>query len=138
VTTTNPALDDPAPKPSTLFFFSLLGLFAFDLLGFGRNFSKARRFLQKGITAERTYRAEVITGVCQAVNLASIWYPKQVRCLQRSVVTTALLRHYGVPAYMAVGAQNIPFKAHAWTEVNGKAINERNDVQKIYSVWERC
>ena len=138
MTTTKPAWDDSPPKLSTLFFFSLLGLFAFDLLGFGRNFSKARRFLRRGITAERTCREEVITGVCQAVNLAAIWYPKQVRCPQRSVVTTTLLRRYGVPAHMAVGVQNIPFKAHAWTEVNGKAINERNDVQKIYSVWERC
>ncbi|HXU16845.1 MAG TPA: lasso peptide biosynthesis B2 protein [Terriglobales bacterium] len=138
MTTKNPAVNDPPPRLSTLFFFSLLGLFAFDLLGIGRNFSKAHRFLRRGITAERTYPEEVIAGVCQAVNLASIWYPKQVRCLQRSMVTTTLLRRYGVPAHMAVGAQNVPFKAHAWTEVNGKAINERNDVQKIYSVWERC
>jgi hypothetical protein len=138
VTIANQALKDPLPKLPPLFFFSLIGLFAFDLLGFGHNFSKAHRFLRRRITPDRTYPAEVITRVCQAVNLASIWYPKQVRCLQRSVVTTALLRRYGVPAQMAVGAQNIPFKAHAWTEVDGKAINERNDVQKIYSVWERC
>jgi Transglutaminase-like superfamily len=138
MTITNRALNDTLPKLSTLFFFSLIGLFAFDVLGFGRNFLKAHRFLRRGITSGRTYPAEVINRVCQAVNLASIWYPKQVRCLQRSVVTTTLLRRYGVPAQMAVGAQNNPFKAHAWTEVNGQAINERNDVLKIYSVWERC
>jgi hypothetical protein len=39
---------------------------------------------------------------------------------------------------MVVGAQKVPFKAHAWTEVNGQAINELRDVQKTYGVWERC
>jgi hypothetical protein len=38
---------------------------------------------------------------------------------------------------MAIGAQNLPFKAHAWTEVNGRAINERRDVQRLYAIWER-
>jgi len=126
------------PRQHTLFFFSLTGLLGFDLLGLGRNFSRTHRFLRRSTTAKHTYPAEIVTRVCQAVNLASIWYPKQVQCLQRSTVTTFLLRRYGVPAQMAVGAQNIPFKAHAWTEVNGQAINESKDVQKIYSVWERC
>ena len=126
------------PNMRTLFFFSMLGLFAFDLLRFGRNFSRAYRFLRRSAPADRTCPAEIVTRVCQAVNLASVWYPKQVRCLQRSMVTTMLLRRWGVPAQMAVGVQNVPFKAHAWTEVNGHAINERNDVQKVYSVWERC
>jgi hypothetical protein len=129
---------EPLPRQSTLFLFSLMGLLTFDLLGFGRNFSRVHRFLRRGLTADHAYSAEIVTRVCHAVNLASIWYPKQVRCLQRSVVTTMLLRRCGVPAQMAVGSQNIPFKAHAWTEVNGQAINERSDVQKIYSVWERC
>jgi len=128
----------PLPGMRTLFFFSMLGLFAFDLLGLARNFSRAYRFLRRSATADRDYPAEIVIRVCQAVNLASVWYPKQVRCLQRSMVTTMLLRRCGVPAQVAVGVQNVPFKAHAWTEVKGHAINERNDVQKIYSVWERC
>lgn len=76
--------------------------------------------------------------VCDAVNHACVWYPKRVLCLQRSAVTTCLLRDRGVPAKMVMGAQNLPFKAHAWTEVDGRAINERRNVQRIYSVWGRC
>jgi hypothetical protein len=53
-------------------------------------------------------------------------------------VTTCLLRTCGIPAQMVIGAQEFPFKAHAWTEVDGRAINERRDVQKVYLVWERC
>ena len=70
--------------------------------------------------------------------MACIWYWKEVRCLQRSAVTTSLLRHCGVPAQMVIGALEIPFTAHAWTEVDGRAIHERRDVQKIYAVLERC
>jgi len=127
-----------APSRRTLFFRALVGLFAFDLLGLGRKYSRAHRFLQRTRTAHRGAAPDIVDRVCHAVNHASIWYPKRVRCLQRSTVTTCLLRRYGVAAQMAVGAQTIPFKAHAWTEVNGHAVNERNDVQKIYSVWERC
>jgi hypothetical protein len=39
---------------------------------------------------------------------------------------------------MVLGAKNNPFKAHAWVEVNGRSVNERNDVQMKYGVWERC
>ena len=76
--------------------------------------------------------------VCTAVNYACIWYPKQALCLQRSFVTTYMLRKHGVPAHMVLGAQKLPFKAHAWVEVDGQAINERSNVQATYAVWDRC
>lgn len=76
--------------------------------------------------------------VCKAVNYACIWYPRQVLCLQRSFVTTYLLRKLGVDAHMVLGAQKLPFKAHAWVEVDGRAVNERSNVQATYAVWDRC
>src|SRR5580704_7845541 len=79
----------------------------------------------------------VLRRACVAVNYACVWYPKQALCLQRSFVTTYLLRKHGVAAQMVVGAQKLPFKAHAWVEVGGRAVNERSDVQ-AYGVWERC
>jgi hypothetical protein len=121
-----------------LFWKALGGLLAFDLLGFRRNFARMHRFVQNKRVAEVPVDEDAINRVCQAVNYACVWYPKQVLCLQRSSVTTCLLRSCGVPAQMVMGAQKLPFKAHAWTEVNGHAINERKDVQKIYGVWERC
>ena len=83
-------------------------------------------------------RPDTIERVCKAVNYACVWYPKQVLCLQRSFVTTCLLRRHGVAAQMVLGAQKLPFKAHAWVEVKGQAINERSDVQANYAVWDRC
>jgi hypothetical protein len=121
-----------------LFWRALIGLFAFDLLGFGHNFARMHKFVSGWKVAPRAASPDTVDGVCKAINYSCVWYPKRVLCLQRSAVTTCLLRSCGLPARMVMGAQNLPFKAHAWTELNGSAINERRDVQKSYRVWERC
>ena len=117
---------------------ALLGLLVFDALGFGLNFRKMHRFVRGWRVSPRTAPRDGVDRVCEAINYACVWYPKRVLCLQRSAVTTCLLRTLGVSAKMVMGAQNLPFKAHAWTVVNGRAINERRDVHKIYCVWELC
>ena len=121
-----------------LFWEALVGLLLYDLFLFGRNFRRMRRFVMNWKIVQRRAAPDVVDQVCKAVNYAGVWYPKRVLCLQRSAVTTCLLRSQGIPAQMVTGAQKAPFKAHAWTEVNGRAINERRDVQAIYGVWERC
>jgi hypothetical protein len=49
--------------------------------------------------------------VCQAVDLACIWYWKQVLCLQRSA---------------------------AWVEVQGRIVNDKAYTSEIYAVLDRC
>lgn len=117
---------------------ALAGLMAFDLLLLGRDFGRLHKFVQNWKVGRAVPPADVIERVCRAVNLACVCYPKRALCLQRSAVTTCLLRSCGVSAQMVMGAQKLPFKAHAWTEINGRAVNERRDVQNIYAVWERC
>ena len=117
---------------------ALLSLLAFDARGLDRNFPKMHRFVSKWPVATQDPSDHAVELVCEAVNHACAWYPMRVRCIQRSAVTTCLLRSCGVPAQMVMGAQVLPMKAHAWTEVNGRAINERRDVQRVYAVWERC
>jgi hypothetical protein len=116
----------------------LVGLLLFDLLGLNRNFARMHRRVSGWRTTRRTAAAETVEHICAAVNYACVWYPKRVLCVQRSVVTTCLLRTCGVPARMVMGGQSMPFKAHAWTEVEGVPVNERNDVKRIYSVLESC
>jgi hypothetical protein len=117
---------------------ALIGLLMFDVLRLGRNFPRLLGALRKWIVRPKQVPAGLIDEVCEAVNHACVWYPKRVLCLQRSAVTTCLLRSFGVPANMVLGTQILPFKAHAWTEVNGVAVNERRDVQSTYLVWQRC
>lgn len=76
--------------------------------------------------------------ICRAVDIACIWYWKEVLCLQRSATTTYLLKECGVKAEMVIGAQQVPFKAHAWVEVNGCVVNDKPYVTEKYAVLDRC
>src|SRR5947208_15974117 len=97
-----------------LFWKALVGLAAVDLLLLCRNFVALHRAVRKWKLSAVDAPADVTDRVCDAINRACIWYPKQALCLQRSAVTTCLLRSCGVPAQMVLGAQKLPFKAHAW------------------------
>lgn len=123
---------------SLLFWKALLGLLAFDVLGLHSNFPRMHRFVKEWRLSQRPPQPDAIEGVCKSVNNACVIYPKRVLCLQRSAVTTCLLRSCGVPAQLVIGAQALPFKAHAWTEVDGRIVNERRDVRQTYGVWDRC
>ena len=76
--------------------------------------------------------------ICSAVDMACIWYWKEALCLQRSAATTCLLKKYGVPAQMVIGAQQMPFKAHAWVEVDGRVVNDKPYTPEMYAVLDRC
>jgi Transglutaminase-like superfamily len=79
-----------------------------------------------------------IERVCSAIDLASIWYWREIPCLQRSAATTCLLRQYGIAAQMVIGAQQVPFKAHAWVEVDGRVVNDKPYTSEIYCALDRC
>ncbi|SRR6266404_1590750 len=121
-----------------LFFRALFGLFVYDIVNTFRPFKILHATVKRWKVVNKPVTPDTIDRVCTAVNYACVWYPKEALCLQRSFVTTYLLRNQGVPAQMVLGAQRLPFKAHAWVEVNGRAVNERSDVQAVYGVWERC
>jgi hypothetical protein len=117
---------------------ALIGLIAYDALNAACSFRTLHGLLKNRPVDTPTGNDKSIERVCETVNHACIWYPKRALCLQRAFVTTWLLRKQGINASMVLGAQRLPFKAHAWVEVGGKAINERSDVQTTYAVWERC
>ena len=76
--------------------------------------------------------------LCHAVDLACVYYFRQVLCLQRSAVTTILLRRYGWQSEMVIGVQLLPFKSHAWVETGGQIINDKPYMLDLYRVLERC
>ena len=105
----------------------------------------ARRNFQDLYDKVRNYRIgrkppepEIVERICSAVDMAAIWYPKKVLCLQRSAATACLLKAYGVRAQMVIGAQQMPFRAHAWVEVAGRVVNDRLYIPEMYAVLDRC
>jgi hypothetical protein len=121
-----------------LFAQALLMLLSYDILNALCRFQTIHSLVKGWKVNTKIEGSAAIDRVCVAVNYACVWYPKQALCLQRSFVTTYLLRKHGVAAQMVMGAQKLPFKAHAWVEVDGKAINERSNIQTKYAVWDKC
>jgi hypothetical protein len=76
--------------------------------------------------------------LCHAVDIACVLYLKNVMCLQRSVATAMLLRRHGFPAVLVIGVRVLPFRSHAWVELNGQVVNDKSYVSTIYRELERC
>jgi Transglutaminase-like superfamily len=81
---------------------------------------------------------DAVECVCSAVDMACIWYWKEALCLQRSAAISCLLKRHGISAQLVIGAQRLPFKAHAWVEVDGRVVNDKPYMPEIYAVLERC
>jgi hypothetical protein len=103
-----------------------------------RDFASLHDMVRKCPTASPKPSVQDPERICRAIDVACIWYPKQVLCLQRSAATVCLLRNYGVPAQMVIGTQTLPFKSHAWVELDGRVVNDRPYVRDIYSQLDRC
>lgn len=73
-----------------------------------------------------------LPALCEAVQTAAVWYPKQTLCLQKASVTTSLLRQHGFPADMKIGVRKQPFHAHAWVEVEGQVVGDHQNVRKYF------
>jgi hypothetical protein len=136
------ALDKPRNDllPARLFLVltAYLCLIRFDLYlargDFKSLYDRARRYS----TGKKHDSPDSVERICSAVDMACIWYWKEVLCLQRSAVTTCLLRKYGISAHLVIGAQQMPFKAHAWVEVDSKVVNDKQYVPEMYGILTRC
>lgn len=76
--------------------------------------------------------------LCHAMDLACVFYPSRILCLQRSSATTILLRRHGIPAEMVIGARQMQSRFHAWVEVGGDVANDKPYVTEIYQELHRC
>jgi hypothetical protein len=113
-------------------------LICFDARISGGNFSTLYEKVRSCRHTNRTSDPAAIDSVCSAVDMACIWYWKEVHCLQRSAATACLLREHGVSAQMVIGSQHRPLKAHAWVEVEGRVVNDKPYMAEMYSVLDRC
>jgi hypothetical protein len=123
---------------SALCFKAYLMLLYFDLYLTRGNFAGLYSKVRGCPTRKGTVPPGAIERICSALDLAAIWYWKEVLCLQRSAATVCLLRRHGVGAHMIIGVQQLPFKAHAWVEVEGRVVNDKPYMHEMYAVLDRC
>ena len=76
--------------------------------------------------------------ICRAMDLACVFYPKTVLCLQRSAATVLLLRRHGWPAQLVTGCALGIYENHAWVELAGVIVNDKPYIHEMYQVLDRC
>ncbi len=115
-----------------------LKLIHFDLYLARGNFAVLYEKVRKYPVGKRAPAPDAVQLICAAIDMACVWYWKEALCLQRSAATACLLKKYGVSAQMVIGAQQMPFKAHAWVEVGGRVVNDKPYTPEMYAVLDRC
>jgi hypothetical protein len=117
---------------------AFMSLIRFDLFLSRGSFSALHRRVRTCPMGGPANVSDATRTICAAVDVACIWYWKEVLCLQRSAATACLLKRYGIPAHMVIGAQQMPFRAHAWVEVDGFVVNDKPYMREMYAVLDRC
>lgn len=123
---------------SFLILRAYLKLILFDLYLARGNFAALCAKVHNYPLGKQPSGSLTIEHICSAVDMACIWYWKETLCLQRSAATACLLKAGGVSAQMVIGAQQLPFKAHAWVEVAGRVVNDKPYTPEMYAVLDRC
>lgn len=113
-------------------------LLSFEAVIVRRDFASLYSRLRRHRTWPVEFQVATCTRASDAVDKACVLYFKPVQCLQRSAATVCLLRQLGVEARLVVGARHLPFQAHAWVEVEGSVVNDKQSVIETYSVLDRC
>jgi hypothetical protein len=72
-----------------------------------------------------------------AMDLACVFYPKTVLCLQRSAAAVFLLRRHAWPAEFVTGCAIGTFENHAWVEIGGQVVNDKPYMHEKYLVLDR-
>ena len=122
---------------SILFWKAYSNLIRFDLYLARRDFAGLYERVGSQPIAQSLVPRFTVDQICSVVDTACIWYWREVLCLQRSAATASLLRSYGISAQLVIGAQQLPFKAHAWVEVEGRVVNDKPYTNEVYAVLDR-
>lgn len=107
--------------------------------------SKCRRLLAaaSGYLPRRSWRYverdRTVRWIANLIDIARVrfsLYPTE--CLTRSIVLAHVLSRYGIEAELVLGVRKLlgNFEAHAWVEVDGQPLNEKEPVNRIYSRFD--
>ena len=93
-----------------------------------------RKGQQKIKLRDKNSEREICLQICTAVDRAQVYLVRQALCLQRSIVITRLLQNRRIGAETVIAAHLMPFKSHAWVEIDGEVVNDSPNVKRYYDV----
>lgn len=114
--------------PGVLKCMLLLGTIdlALRLFGFARTVGIAKR-IARGSSYDNESNA-LVDATVHRILVATAFYPGCSKCLEQAIAAFILLRRRGFDAQIRMGVQPYPFFAHAWVELDGRAITESPEV----------
>lgn len=126
-----------SPAKAALCARTLFELIRYDVLFALRGLRGVRPAAGRRAPVAEAAGAELEFAICEAAAAVAPIYWKPIRCLQRSIVITRVMRSRGIPAQVVVGYRPAPFFSHAWVEVEGRAVSDSPVYQKRLLVLER-
>ena len=116
---------------------AFVDLIIFDTTMLFRGFRAVHRRIANLPVASHSSDSDVVERLMRALALSCVYYPSRKACLPRSAVLTCMLRRRGVPAKLILAGRRMPTAAHAWVEIRGIVVNDRQDVQKTYGILDK-
>lgn len=113
-------------------------LFVDATMRFGGFKALHRAVLKERVSKPRNLSSCSREDICHAVDLACVFYFRQVSPLEWSAAATLFLRRHGWGADLVIGAQIFPHDTYAWVEIEGRIVNDRPNLLEVYQVLERC
>jgi hypothetical protein len=132
--------DAPAPSFGADAWWLARSLLAFaymDVLTRLRRFPGVRRAVIAAQPLAPRPRSPLLWRIVAAVERAASFYYKRRWCLQRSAACAYLLRRSGFAVQWVLGAQILPFIAHAWVELDGEVVNDDPKLTAGFTVLDR-
>ena len=93
------------------------------LFGFERTWYWIQRLTSR-VPRLREVDPDAVSRAEYRIAMAAALYPGRAACLERSLTLYWYLRRRGVGVHFRMGVQMYPFLAHAWLELEGRAIND--------------
>jgi hypothetical protein len=110
-----------------LILLPLIGL-GLRLLGYKNFLDLLARYYPRGLAKHPIDRAtvEMASRMAALTAISANCGPYRATCLHKSLALWCLLRRRGIPAELCIGVRKseCQLEAHAWVELEGKALNE--------------
>jgi hypothetical protein len=123
-----------------LFLLPLMALLL-RILGFKRSYVGLNHLVSPVGNSPKVSKMalSISRNIVKIVNLVNRNYiPYRFSCLPESLTLWFLLRRRNIPAELRLGVRTItgPFESHAWVEYNQVALNDIENIAKIYAPFD--
>lgn len=113
-------------------YFVLISVYIrMSLFGFYHLIEKLKRH---DLALTESKNTEIIQQKVWALNQASFYFPKRVKCLEWSLALCFILLRKGQKATLQIGLQNFPFASHAWVKVDNEIIADDPNLSRNLAV----